>query len=193
MQPKQALENFAPHTTISLAGGLWRLNGRVTYPGAPAEGLLMNVRMVNAVFEDRSRPEILPEEITGRFLARLPDYTASGVRAFTIGLQGGYPGYQEAANSAFAPDGSLRASYLERVGRVIEACDSLGAAVILGCYYQLQTSILQDEAAVRNGICQTVRWLCQRGYTNVLLELANELARMVLRTPFSGMRLALWN
>ncbi len=37
-----------PRTRISIAGRQWRLNGRVTYPGSQAEGLLMNVRMMNA-------------------------------------------------------------------------------------------------------------------------------------------------
>ena len=168
------LNHFRPQTTISLTAGRWHMNGKITYPGARAEGLLMNVRMANAVFEDLNRLEIPPAEITGRFLARLPEYVSSGVRAFTIGLQGGYPGYKGAVNSAFEPDGSLRDSYLERVGRVIEACDRLGAAVILNCYYQLQTGVLQDDAAVHNGIRQAVRWLRQKAYTNVLLEVANE-------------------
>ena len=51
----------------------------------------------------------------------MPDYVAGGVRAFTIGLQGGMPGYEGAVNSAFNPDGSLRDAYLERVRRVIDA------------------------------------------------------------------------
>jgi len=165
---------FVPQTAISLEAGRWHINRTLTHLGTPSEGLLMNVRMVNAAFEDLRRPEIIPDEITGRFLARLPEYVASGVQAFTIGLQGGYPGYKEALNSAFEADGSLRASYLERVGRIIEACDRLGAAIILGCYYQLQTNILKDEAAVCNGVFQVVGWLSQRGYTNVVLEVANE-------------------
>lgn len=163
-----------PQTLIALEAGRWYINQGLIHAGAPAEGRLMNVRMVNAVFEDLKRPEIIPDEIIGRFLERLPEYVFSGVRAFTIGLQGGYPGYKEAVNSAFEADGSLRASYLGRVGRVIEACDRLGTAVILGCYYQLQTNILKDEAAICNGILQVARWLRQQGYTNVVLEVANE-------------------
>jgi hypothetical protein len=45
------------------------------------------------------------------------------------------PGYEGAVNSAFNPDGSLRPHYLQRVRRVIEACDRQGIVVILGCYY----------------------------------------------------------
>jgi hypothetical protein len=113
-------------TQVTIVAGRWHLNGQVTYPGSKAEGLLMNVRMVNAVYEDAKRTDFDPEANTARFIAAIPDYAAHGVRAFTIGLQGGFPGYQGAVNSGFAPDGSLRPAYLDRVARVIEACDRHG-------------------------------------------------------------------
>ena len=101
-------------TRIKIVRNRWTINGRVTYPGARAEGLLMNVRMVNSIFEDRKRPDFDADANTAAFVARIPDYAAGGVRAFTVGLQGGMPGYEGAANSAFNPDGSLRPSYLDR-------------------------------------------------------------------------------
>jgi CubicO group peptidase (beta-lactamase class C family) len=179
---------FAPRTRVAIVQGRWHINGRVTYPGARAEGLLMNVRMVNAVFEDRKRPDFDPEANTDRFLARLPDYAAHGVRAFTLCLQGGMPGYEGALNSAFNPDGSLRQSYLKRVRRVIEACDRQGLVVILGCYYQRQDQVLEDEAAVRAGVVNVAAWVKGSGFTNVVLEIANEFPHpgfdhRVLRTP----------
>ncbi|MCZ7640289.1 MAG: beta-lactamase family protein [Verrucomicrobia bacterium] len=73
---------------LSLQDGRWLINDRPTNAGSAAEGLLMNVRMVNAVFEDRARPDFDPEANTARFLARLPDYATAGVNAFTICLQG---------------------------------------------------------------------------------------------------------
>ncbi|MCX8037781.1 MAG: glycoside hydrolase family 5 protein [Candidatus Sumerlaeia bacterium] len=159
---------------IAIVGGKWHINGTVTYPGAPAEGLLMNVRMVNATFEDRARTDFDPDANTGKFLAQIPDYYAHGVRAFTLCLQGGMPGYEGAVNSAFNPDGSLREAYMARVARVIEACDRQGIAVILGCYYQRQDQILKDADAVRAGVVNVVRWLRTNDFTNVLLEVANE-------------------
>lgn len=73
--------------------------------------------MVNAVFEDANdttRPEGFdPDANADAFIAQIPDYVAGGVRAFTIGLQGGMPGYEGAVNSAFNPDGSLRGAYLD--------------------------------------------------------------------------------
>jgi hypothetical protein len=165
----------APRAThIGTADGRWQLNGTVTYPRAPAEGLLLNVRMVNAVFEDRNRPDFDPEANTDEFIPALPDYVRHGVRAFTLNLQGGFPDYEGALNSAFEADGSLRAEYVGRVERVIEACDQAGAAVILGCFYQRQDQALRDEAAVRHGVVNVVRWIAERGFTNVLLEIANE-------------------
>jgi len=163
---------------VEISGREWRLNGAVTYPGSPAEGLLMNVRMVNAVFEDANPatcpPGFAPEANTAAFLARVPDYVGHGIRAFTISLQGGSCGYEGAVNSAFAADGSLREPYLRRVRRVVEACDRAGAAVILTCYYQRQDQILRDETAVRAGVVNVAKWVRDSGYTNVLLEIANE-------------------
>jgi len=164
----------APHTRVSIRDGRWCLNEELTYRGKKAEGLLMNVRMVNAVFEDRNRPEFDPQVNTDEFVARIPDYVAHGVRAFTICLQGGMPGYEGAVNSAFESDGSLRDTYLRRVWQVIEACDRNKTVVILGCYYQRQDQLLQDEAAIRAGVVNVAHWIGMSGFANVVLEIANE-------------------
>jgi CubicO group peptidase (beta-lactamase class C family) len=161
-------------TSVSLVGGRWHVNGAITYPGAPAEGLLMNVRAVNATFEDANRRDFDPDANTRDFLTAIPHYVAHGVRAFTLNLQGGFPGYEGARNSAFEPDGALRASTLERVRRVIDACDRQGVVVILGCFYQRQDEVLRDEEAVRAGVRNAARWIRDEGFTNVVLEIANE-------------------
>jgi CubicO group peptidase (beta-lactamase class C family) len=161
-------------TRVAIKGDRWFLNEVVTYAGAKAQGRLMNVRMVNAVFEDARRPEFQADANTERFLKALPDYVSHGVRAFTINLQGGMPGYEGAVNSAFDADGNLGAAYLWRVRRVVEACDREGAVVILGCYYQRQDQILTDEAAVRAGVVNVAQWVKGCGFTNVVLEIANE-------------------
>ncbi len=49
--------DFTARTVVTVDGSRFKVNGAVTYRGRPAEGLLMNVRMVNAVFEDTNRPE----------------------------------------------------------------------------------------------------------------------------------------
>ncbi len=167
---------YSPQTSVSIHDGRWHLNGQVTYPGTRAEGLLMNVRMVNSTFEDPGRSEFDAERNTDEFIAAIADYTACGVRAFTLCLQGGFPGYEGAVNSAFNADGSLRPGYMQRVKRVIEACDRQGVVVILGCYYQRQDQILKDAAAVRAGVVNVVKWIEESGFGNVVLEIANEFA-----------------
>jgi CubicO group peptidase (beta-lactamase class C family) len=162
-------------THVAIKKDRWFLNGAHTYGGARAEGRLMNVRMVNAVFEDARRPAFDPVANTERFVKHVPEYVRHGVRAFTINLQGGMPGYEGAVNSAFDADGHLRAGYLRRVRRVIEACDREGAIVILGCFYQRQDQLLRDEMAVRAGVMNVAQWVKGCGFTNVVLEVVNEL------------------
>jgi len=171
------------HTVVAIEEGRWHINGEPTYPGAPAEGLLMNVRMVNAVFEDTG-PEAgrLPEGFTpdanaDAFIARIPDYVEQGIRAFTINLQGGRPSYSQNHNSAFEADGALRPGYMERVHRVIEASDRNGVVVILGCFYQSQHAhprALSGREAILAAIANTAEWIRREGFSNVLLEIANE-------------------
>lgn len=161
-------------TTVEIRGTDWYINGAITNPDSQAEGLLMNTRMVNATFEDLARDDFDPESNTDQFIAAIPDYVAAGVNAFTINLQGGMPGYEGAVNSAFNPDGSLKPDYLARVERVIRACDRNRAVVILGLYYQRQHAILEGEDAIRAGVVNAVQWIQRKGFTNVLLEVANE-------------------
>jgi len=166
--------SFTPRTRVAIDGKLWTINGALANAGSSAEGLLLNVRMVNATFEDRKRPDFDADANTAEFLAALPDYADHGVNAFTLSLQGGMPGYEGAINSAYESDGSLRAEAMNRIARVIEACDREGCVVILGCYYQRQDQILTDEDAVRAGVVNAAQWIKDRGYTNVVLEIANE-------------------
>jgi CubicO group peptidase (beta-lactamase class C family) len=169
-----SFSSAAAATSIAIVDGKWQLNGEITYRGAKAEGLLMNMRAVNATFEDRNRSDFDPDANTAEFIAQIPAYVAAGMRAFTLNLQGGMPGYEGAVNSVFAADGSLRPEPLARVQRVIEACDRHGAAVILGCFYQRQDQILRDAEAVRAAVVNVVKWIESRGYRHVVLEVTNE-------------------
>jgi len=161
-------------TTVSIDGVQWKINGQITYPGTAAEGLLMNVRMVNSTFEDRKQSGFDSDKNTSRFISKIPEYNSYGVRAFTLNLQGGFPGYEGAVNSAFRPDGTLRKSYLGRIKRVIEECDKCGMVIILGIFYQRQDQILQDEPAVKRAVVNAVNWVKDSGFTNIVIEIANE-------------------
>lgn len=161
-------------TRVTIDGSRFRINGNITYPGKPAQGTLMNVRMVNSVFEDTSKPSFNPVANTDEFVGRMPEYVSLGVRAFTVSLQGGYPGYEGARNSGFLRNGELKSTYLSRVARVIERADALGAVIILSLYYQRQDQYLDGEPAVRAGVVNAVNWIRSKGYKNVILEIVNE-------------------
>jgi hypothetical protein len=163
-------------TRVSLKGTQWLINDQPTNAGSAAEGLLMNVRMVNATFEDRSgqQPDFDADANTDEFIAQLPEYASYGVNAVTLCLQGGMPGYEGAVNTAFEANGTLRPEYLQRVERAIRACDEQGLVVILGCYYQRQSAQLQDAEAVRAGLVHVAQWIQAQKFTNVTLEVANE-------------------
>src|SRR3546814_6693644 len=139
--------------------------------------------MVNALFEDdrpvEEKPEwdLDPERNTDLFIAQMSSYIAQGVRGFTIGLQGGFPGYEGAVNSAFNTDGSLREKYMDRAGRVIRAADELGAVIILTCFYQRQHSherALNGKTAFFRAVENVAGWIQQEGFTTVLLEISTE-------------------
>jgi hypothetical protein len=163
-----------PATRVTIDGGRFRINGALTHQGSLAEGALMNVRMVNSVFEDTGRPYFDPDANTGEFVSRMREYVSLGVRAFTVSFQGGYPGYEGARNSAFLKDGGLKSGYLSRVGRVIRRADELNAVIILSLFYQRQDQVLENETAVRAGVANAVDWIRRQGYRNVILEIANE-------------------
>jgi hypothetical protein len=180
-------------TTVGIAGDAFLINGEPTYPGRwyrgrKIEGLLLNARMVQGVFDDlnpatRGRWAYPDgpwdaERNTRELVAAMPSWHAAGLRAFTLNLQGGSPeGYSQEQpwhNSAFAEDGALRDDYLGRLERVLDAADELGMAVILGLFYFGQDSRLRDERAVIRAATAITDWLLAQGYAHVLVEIANE-------------------
>ena len=165
-------------TQITIEEGKWAINGVLTNKDSKAEGLLLNVRMVNATFEDIVNPDFDPKENYQNFISRIADYKASGINAFTLNLQGGMPGYEGAINSAFKPNGKLKSDYLHRLADIIRVCDVQGVVVILGCFYQRQDQVLRDNSAVFQALRNTVIWLKEQQFKNVLLEIANEYAHM---------------
>ena len=174
-------------TDVSIQGTRFLINGSVTYPGTDIEGLLLNSRMVQAVFDDENLgtaekwayPDTGawdPERNVSEFVAQVPTYAAEGLGAVTIGLQGGHPGEysRDRIVSAFTSDGSLKSAWLDRLDRAISACDAAGIVVIVSLFYQLQDHHLTDEAAVQRGVDNIVDWLEARGHENVIIEIANE-------------------
>lgn len=153
------------------------------------EGLIPNSRMVQGIFNDLN-PETMdkwqypdtgewdPERNTKEFVAAMNEWYAHGLLAFTINMQGGNPeGYsanQPWINSAFAADGSLRENYMNRLEKILNRSDELGMITILGLFYFGQDEHLEDDAAVKIGVENAIRWVLDQGYKNVIIEVANE-------------------
>jgi len=119
-----------------------------------------------------------PERNTREFIEAMPSWRAHGLLSFTINLQGGSPeGYSKEQpwhNSAIEADGSLRPDYLGRLARILDRADELGMVPIVGIFYFGQDQRVKDEQAVRRAVVNAARWLLERDYRNVLLEINNE-------------------
>lgn len=189
-----AIAQALRHTEVSIQGEQFYINGRPTYEGrtwngVPIEGLLFNARMVQGIFDDLNQstrslwayPDTKtwdPERNTDEFVEAMPEWRQHGLLAFTINLQGGSPqGYSQNQpwhNSAINADGSLRPEYMARLERILDRADELGMVVILGMFYFGQDERLQDEAAVVRAVDNTLTWLFDENYRNVLIEVNNE-------------------
>jgi hypothetical protein len=181
-------------TTIAIQGEQWILDGKPTYQGRAwkghkIEGLLMNSRMIQGIFDD-ANPETAarwqypdtktwdPERNTREYIAAMPVWRQHGLLAFTLGLQGGSPeGYskqQPWINSAYNPDGSVKPPFLRRFESILNRADELNMVVIANYFYFGQDERLENTAAIHRAANDITRWILARGYTNVIVDLVNE-------------------
>lgn len=181
-------------TKVEIVGSQFHLDGAVanagrTIRGITVEGLLMNSRMINGVFDD-SNPETVAtwaypdtgvwdaERNLAEFIAAMPSWKAAGLDAITLGIQGGSPhGYSEKhpwENAGFTPEGELLPAYADRLERALRAADENGIVVIVDIFYFGQDDRLKDEDAVRNAVVNACTFLLGLGLENLLVEIANE-------------------
>jgi hypothetical protein len=181
-------------TRVSIAGDEFYINDRPVYEGRKwnghkIQGLLMNSRMVQGIFDDVN-PETTgnwvypdtgewdPDRNTSEFIAAMAEWRDHGVLSFTLNLQGGCPyGYcqeQPWINSAFREDGSLRPAFMQRLGRILDRADELGMVPIIGYFYFGQDERLEDEVAVTRAVDNATEWILDQGYENVIIEVNNE-------------------
>lgn len=194
--PALAADPVARKTVVDIqpSADKFLINGQPTLKGKSfrdhsLEGLLTNARVVQAIFEDENPqtralwkyPDGSPYDVdrnTREFIAAMPSWRAHGLLAITVNLQGGSPqGYskdQPWINSAFTQEGALKPAYMARLEKVLDKADELGMVVILGYFYFGQEPKMKDEAAIIAGTRAATEWLVAKGYTNVLVEIANE-------------------
>ena len=182
-----------PNTSLSIQGESFLINGKLTYAeidgsNPNAHGLLMNARFIQGIFDDKADParfarwgkaEWHADAHTDDLIAALPAWYKYGLRAFTVGLQGGGPCFtinnRTIDNNPFGADGKqLDAAYADRLDRLIRAADEIGMAVIVSYFYGAQTQRLRDGRAVRDAVTTASRFLKDGGYNNIIIEVANE-------------------
>lgn len=180
-------------TAIGIEGEDFTINGKLTYAEVPggnpeARGLLMNARFIQGIFDDRRAPERFArfgwdrwdaERHTDELIAALPEWHRYGLRAITVGFQGGMPVFtidnSTIENNPFGSAGTdLDPDYAARMDRLIRGADAAGVVVIVSFLYGAQCRFLKDGAAVRNAVKTGARFLKDGGYQNVLIEVANE-------------------
>ncbi len=181
-------------TTLEIAGDDFVIDGTIanagrSLGGIPLDGLLLNSRMINGVFDDlnpHTRRQWAypdtgvwdPDRNTDEFVAAMPQWRADGLDAFTIGVQGGSPqGYskhQPWDSGGYEPDGSLRPAHFQRLRRILDEAARRGFVVILDLFYQGQELRLADDAAVRRAVRDTAQFVLDGGWQNVAVEIANE-------------------
>ena len=180
-------------TTVHVQGDKFLINGKLTYSeieesNPKAHGLLMNARFIQGIFDDKSNPERWarfgvdqwdPDKNTADLIQALPEWYRYGLRAFTVGFQGGGPCFTIANetihNSPYTPDGkSVNQDALRRMKSLITSADELGMVVIVSLFYPGQIHWLNDDQAVRNAVEFIASWLKEEQFTNVIIEIANE-------------------
>ena len=182
-------------TEVSISGAEFLLDGRPTYKGRTFEGhriqgLLFNVRAVQATFGDANPatrqhwvyPDTGkwgPERNVTEFCDTLPSWRDYGVMAFTVNFQGGGPLfapeiYEHFDNNGFTPEGDLKPAYADRMARVLARADELGMVVIAGLFYGLHLKKMRDEEAIWRAADEALKFLEGKGRRNLLIEVANE-------------------
>jgi len=180
-------------TVVSIEGDQFYINGKPTYEGRywkgnKIEGLLINSRMVQGIFDDYN-PETIPlfiypdtekwdaERNNREFVEAMSEWKSYGLNCFTLNMQGGSPTgyrYTPCKNPGFLKDGSLSEPYMQRLDRILKKADELQIVVILGFFYFGQDQFLTDEYAIINATNNMVNWLLEKHYRHVLIEISNE-------------------
>lgn len=189
----QTAETQKKRTVVGLEGDKFLINNEVTYKGKSwkgnsIEGLLINSRMVQGIFDDLNPATVDtfaypdtkkwdPERNTAEFVAAMSEWKKYGLNCFTLNMQGGSPfGYGNipCLNPGFNPDGSLMPAYMNRLEKILNKADELEMAVILGIFYFGQDQNIADEQAIIAAVNNLVDWLFEKEYRNVLIEISNE-------------------
>lgn len=180
------------NTKLTIQEDRFLINGTKTYSelskcDSKYHGLLMNARMIQGIFDDKEDVARFdryhkcfdPQKNTDELIMALPQWYSYGLRAITVGFQGGGPCFTinnyTIKNNPYSEDGTaIDHAYLSRMDRIIRAADEIGMIVIVSFFYGAQSRFLKDDKAVMQAVKTASNWLRDQAYTNVIIEIANE-------------------
>ncbi|QMS85370.1 glycoside hydrolase family 5 protein [Candidatus Xianfuyuplasma coldseepsis] len=179
------------HTHLTVQGRDFYINGKPVYDeieNHPAsKGLLMNSRFIQGIFDDKTDrirynrfgKVFDANQNTEDFIAALPQWYAYGLRAVTVGIQGGMPVFttdvRTIDNNPFGPDGtSFDERYANRLDRIIRAADKIGMVIIINILYWAQSLRFNNDEAIIAALKTCSAFLKKGAYTNVIVDVANE-------------------
>lgn len=142
--------------TLTIYGNRTLLNGETF--------LAVGLRCSNA---------LVREAATRELIVNLETFRSFGVNTISVFFMGSRFGDCQGYNR----DGTLSAPHALRMGRIIEAADALGMVVIVGCLYWGASRAKWahwTQAEANTAVAETVRWLAQHDYRNVIIDVDNE-------------------
>lgn len=182
-------------TSYKIVGKDIYINGKPTYSEIPnvnpnALGLLFNARFIQGIFRDenpenagkydRFGKKFDPDQNVEDLIKALPEWYRYGLRAFTVGLQGGGPIYTFEDwggiwTNAFSTDGKkIDPDCLARLTKIVKAADEIGMLVIVSMFYQGQFQYFDHDAARIEASKTAAKALAEMGYDNIIIEIGNE-------------------
>lgn len=128
------------------------------------EFLIRGLRLSNALISERSVDDLI---------SYLDTFAYYGVNSFSVYFQGSrfgdIKGYRE--------DGTLDPVYASRMGKIIEAADTKGFVVLVGCLYWSTSEAKWEkwtQMEADRAVFNTVSWLKKHNYRNVFVDVDNE-------------------
>jgi hypothetical protein len=147
---------YAGRYVFSVRGEKTYLNGR--------EFLVKGLRCSNALISDSAAEQLI---------SNLNTFASYGINTVSVYLMGSRFGDVKGYNK----DGSLNPIYSDRMSRIIEAADRCGMVVLVGCLYWGGSRSKWEgwgQEQANAAITNTVRWLKDNNYRNVLVDIDNE-------------------
>ena len=196
--PRKGSKEFKP--PVKGKGNDWVLVLDDADQDYPAPGVTYEVRITGAQGSDKQRNEfsvqgdqvllngkpfkviglrcsnaLISEKDTLELIGQLDTFKAYGVNTVSVFFMGSRFGDVK----GYLPDASLNPMYSTRMARIIEAANNRDMVVLVGCLYWSTSQAKADlghwtQDHANRAVANTVRWLKQQGYRNVLVDPDNE-------------------